>query len=253
MQRLVIAFSCVSIATCEDLCGSWELPNEPSHFDPTHSSQWRLVATEGQRQNGEIIKGVPGTDTTVIRGHWAIGEIEWYADPNCSAAKHPTLKKDKTQVSPLHTTFSCTDECPSETDFHSSLATDPPWYSEMRAIDGCYSSEFWSECYQCAPTDAWYGIKFHHDDKNATQIRCLKIFQKDADAYTATRVELQRWYPASEENEMGGWYTLGDWTGLNGGRWFILKSNKTVAIARTQRNAMPGLLGILGALLWIAC
>lgn len=257
MQRLIIAISCLSLVRCEeDLCAKVKPPNPPVHFDPDHGTQWRVVATEGQKQDGTIIVGAPSEPMypTVIRGHWAIGELEWYSDDDCESGKHPTLKDDGTVVSPLHTTYGWQDDCPlpNEHWYHDSLVSDPPWYPEMRAIDGCYSSEFWSACYQCEKEAAWYGLQFHKDDPNTTQIRCLKIFQKDADAYTATRVELQRWVPPSSEVP-GQWQKHADWTGLNGGRWYVLKANSTVAIAGTQRNAVPGLLGLIAALLWAAC
>jgi hypothetical protein len=127
----------------------------------------------------------------------------------------------------------------------------------MRAIDGCSSSEFWSQCYQCVIPEAWYGVRFINDDPNVTQIKCVKIFQKDADAYTATRVQLQRWEPASRDSEGVGsewdWKTKGDWTGLDGGRWYILRDNATAAVAGAPGSAVPNLvLGIFGLFLWIA-
>jgi hypothetical protein len=268
MQHLAIAVSCLSLVTCyEDLCGKYKLPNKPVHFDPSHKSQWRLVATEGQKQDGTIIKGVKSETMypTVIRGHWAIGEIEWYSDAECTK-KHPTLIEQGTQLSPLHTTYDGGDDCPYPPhDFHSTLPGDPPWYSEVRAMDSCHSSEFWSACYQCEEGDAWpevveknpdkgpnawYGVQFHNDENS--QVGCVKIFQKDADAYTATKVFLERWM-VNETDGSGAWTAHGNWTGLTGGRWFILKNDTTVAIGGTNRGTVPGLLGLITALLLTSC
>jgi len=266
MQRIIIAISCLItnlLVHCEDMCGTWELPNAPVHFSPDHSSQWRLLAKEGQKLDGTVIEGVESESMypTVIRGHWAIGELEFYADPDCAGAKHPTLKKDGTQLSPLHTTYGWQDAYPAEHWFHLTMMTDSPWYSEIRAIDGCHSSEFWSSCYQCGNVDtddgkknAWYGVRFENDDKDANQIGCVKITQKDADAYSATRVQLQRWYPSSwDSNGFGtewSWKTQGDWTGLNGGQWYVLKANSTVAMAGAHGCAMPSLLALIAVLLF---
>jgi len=235
------------------------------HFSPTHFGQWRLLATEGQKQDGTIIKGVKGETQypTVIRGHWAIGELEFYADPNCEGSKHPTLVKDKPVLSPLHTTYGWQDDAVDEADAHPfllGLGGESPWYSEMRAIDGCYSSEFWSQCYQCDGSSAWYGVKFDDDDMNATHIKCVKVYQKEADAYTATRVELHRWYPNLTSCEYSedaavtcsgwGWKKVGDWTGLIGGQWQVLRDNTTVAINSAHGSAGLGFVGVLGFLLW---
>jgi len=258
MQRIILTVSCLStrfIVKSEETCGEYLFPKDPVHFNPTHGSQWRLLALAGQKQDGTIISGDESEPTypTVIRGHWAIGELEFFEDPNCEGSKHPTLKKDTPVLSPMHTTYSWQDDSPEGLPFvlgrDEDAGRESPWYSEMRAIDGCYSSEFWSSCYQCAIPEAWYGVTFLTDNPNVTQIKCVKIFQKDADAYTATHVELQRWEPAIESP--GSWKKKGEWTGLNGGRWFILKDNATVAVAGAPGSAMPSLvLGLFGFLLW---
>jgi hypothetical protein len=281
MQQIILTISLLStrfVVNGEDTCGEYLLPNAPVHFKPEHQSQWRLLALSGQKQDGEIINGVRGEPAfpTVIRGHWAIGELEFYADPDCEGPKHPTLKKDdkfpdltkdEPVLSPMHTTYGWQDDTPymTEDDIPFDMQVDAPWYSEMRAIDGCYSSEFWSSCYQCwnpyvrlhdikITPSAWYGVTFLNDDPDVTQIKCVKIFQKDADAYTATHVELQRWGPTGRPTETGwefGWVQKGNWTGLNGGRWFILKQNATVAVAGAPGSAMPSLvLGFFVFLLW---
>jgi hypothetical protein len=207
--------------------------------------------------DGTLIKGIETETTypTVIRGHWAIGELEFYSDSNCEGPKYPTIQKDGPVLSPMHTTYGWQDEYPDGHPFLLTLGSEGPWYSEMRAIDGCPSSEFWSACYQCDASTAWYGVAFKDDKKDVTQIKCVKIFQKDADAYTATRVELQRWYPDSwNETEGTGsgwsWKKQGDWTGLNGGNWYLLKGNSTVAVAGAHGSAVPSLLGLLGFFLW---
>lgn len=259
MQRIILAIYCLStrfLVNSEETCGEYLLPKEPVHFTRTHGSQWRLLALAGQKQDGTLITGDKSEPMypTVIRGHWAIGELQFFEDPNCGGKKHPTLEKDTPVLVPLHTTYSWQDDTPEELPFNAGV--EAPWYSEMRAIDGCSSSEFWSQCYQCTIPEAWYGVRFIKDDPNVTQIKCIKIFQKDADAYTATRVQLQRWEPASRDNETGAglewdWKTKGDWTGLNGGRWFVLKDNTTVAVAGAPGTAMPSfVLGLLGFFLW---
>jgi len=267
MQRIILTISCFStkfLVNCEDTCGTWELPNDPVHFSPSHSSQWRLIAREGQKQDGTIIAGVKteAMYPTVIRGHWAIGELEFYADPSCEGKKHTTLKKDGPVLSPLQTTYGWQDEFPAEHPFLLTLGGESPWYSEMRAIDGCASSEFWSQCYQCKNYDgdgksAWFGVQFDNDEKDVTQIKCVKIFQKDADAYTATRVELQRWYPDTWGTDGVGsgwsWKKRGDWTGLNGGQWYVLSDNTTVAIDGAHGSTVPSLLGLVGFLLLSYC
>lgn len=253
MQQTIITILCLStrlLVSSEETCGEYILPNGPVHFNPTHYSQWRLLALEGQKQDGTIISGVESETTypTVIRGHWAIGELEFYEDPNCEGGKHASLKKDTPVLSPLHTTIGWQDDTPDELPFKA--GEEAPWYSEMRAIDGCSSSEFWSQCYQCANDEAWYGVVFDNDEPNRHQIKCIKMFQKDADAYTATRVHLQRWEP---EGESGSWKTKGDWTGLTGGQWFVLRDNTTVAIAGAPGKALPSLLlGLCGFFLWAA-
>lgn len=231
MQRIILTISCLStrlLVNCEETCGEYLLPNDPVHFSPSHGSQWRLVALAGQQQDGTIIRGVEGETfyPTVIRGHWAIGELEFYQDPNCEGKKHATLIRDKPVLSPMHTTYSWQDDSPDELPF--AAGQESPWYSEMRAIDGCSSSEFWSQCYQCSIPEAWYGVRFEKDEPEATQIQCVKMFQKDADAYTATRVQLQRWELNTESTE-GSWIKKGDWTGLaKERRWYVLKGNTTV-------------------------
>jgi hypothetical protein len=258
MQRIVLAVSCLCtkyLVNSEDTCGTYELPNAPVHFKPSHSSQWRLLATEGQKLDGTIIQGIEAENTypTVVRGHWAIGELEFYLDPNCEGSKYNTLIKDGPVLSPLQTTYGWQDDAPAAHPFLASLGSEAPWYSEMRAIDGCASSEFWSQCYQCDGTQAWYGVQFNDDDKDVTQIQCVKIFQKNADAYTATRVQLQRWSPDSWDGEevVGwSWKKQGDWTGLDGGQWYVLKGNSTVAVAGAHGSAVPTLLGLMGVLLW---
>lgn len=261
MQRIVVALSCLGNIFLvnseeENTCGKWLLPKEPVHFNPSHGSQWRLLATEGQKIDGTIIQGVPSDDTypTVIRGHWAIGELEFYADPNCEGSKYPTLIEDGPKLAPMQTTYGWQDEYPAPHPFLESLASEGPWYSEMRAIDGCPYSEFWSQCYQCAVPDAWYGVTFDENNVNVTHIGCVRVFQKDADAYTATRVQLEHWIPDSwvgENFTAGFWKKHGDWTGLDGGSWFTLKNNFTVAVAGAHGSAVPSLLGLLGLLLWI--
>lgn len=267
MQRLILSISCLSTrflvssaVDSENTCGEYLLPNEPVHFSPTHQSQWRLLALEGQKQDGTIIAGVKEESgyPTVIRGHWAIGELEFYADPNCEGSKLPTLQKDKPVLSPLHTTYGWQSDSPWNEDNEPpfSAGQESPWYSEMRAIDGCPSSEFWSQCYQCAVPEAWYGVQFINDEPNVTQIKCIKMFQKDADAYTATRVQLQRWESASTKDDGIGkvewtWKTKGDWGGLSGGRWHVLRDNTTMAINGVPGSAVPSLLlGLCGFFLW---
>lgn len=258
MQRIILTITCVStklLVNGEDTCGEYLLPKEPVHFNPTHGSQWRLLATAGQKQDGTVIEGKKEEVMypTVIRGHWAIGELEFYADGNCNGNKLPTLLKDKPVLAPMYTTYGNQDTYPVEHPFLLSLGSEGPWYSETRAIDGCYSSEFWSACYQCDASSAWYGVRFDKDEPDVTQIKCIKMFQKDADAYTATRVELQRWqtpYEDAEGSYPGSWKKYGQWTGLNGGRWYIMKENATVAIGGAQGSAVPGLLGLLGFFLW---
>jgi len=249
------------LVAAEDTCGTWVLPKEPVHFNPAHGSQWRLLATEGQKLDGTIIKGIieESTYPTVIRGHWAIGELEFYSDPHCKGKKYPTLVEDGPALTPLMTTYGWQDDAPAEHPFLAQLGSESPWYSEMRAIDGCYSSEFWSQCYQCDGTQAWYGVRFDKDEKDVTQIKCIKMFQKDADAYTATRVQLERWLPTTiiEDSDgnvtnvtVGHWKKLGDWTGLNGGRWYVLQHNTTAATAGAHESAVPSCLGLVGLLLW---
>jgi len=270
MQPLVLAFSYLStrfLVHGEETCGKWEAgmdPRLPVHFSPTHGGQWRLLATEGQKQDGTIIKGIKGESSypTVIRGHWAIGELEFYADPNCEGPKHLSYPGDDAVLSPLHTTYGWQDDpLPAEHPFHASLGEESPWYSEIRAIDGCSTSEFWSQCYQCDASSAWYGVKFDDADLNGTQIKCVKMYQKDADAYTATRVELHRWYPntttckTSEDDgavtcEQWSWKKVGDWTGLTGGQWHVLRDNTTVAINSAHGSTGLGLVGVIGFLLW---
>jgi len=266
MQIIALAISCLSarlLVNGEETCGKWEDPRDPVHFSPTHGGQWRLLATEGQKQDGTIIKTIPGESTAVIRGHWAIGELEFYADPNCEGSKYPTLLKDTPVLSPIHTTYGWQDDAPDAPDsgsFLASLGEEAPWYPEMRAIDGCSTSEFWSQCYQCDASSAWFGVKFDDDDLNATHIKCVKMFQKDADAYTATRVELHRWYPnisSCKTNEDGAttcdgwaWKKVGDWTGLDGGQWYVLRDNTTVAINSAHGSAGLGIVGVIGFLLW---
>eukprot|EP00746_Dinoflagellata_sp_MGD_P165882 gnl/MRDRNA2_/MRDRNA2_95420_c0_seq1.p1 gnl/MRDRNA2_/MRDRNA2_95420_c0~~gnl/MRDRNA2_/MRDRNA2_95420_c0_seq1.p1 ORF type:complete len:257 (+),score=42.48 gnl/MRDRNA2_/MRDRNA2_95420_c0_seq1:82-852(+) len=253
MQRVLLTISCLStrfVVNSEETCGEYLLPKDPVHFSRTHGSQWRLLALAGQKQDGTIITGDPSEPMypTVIRGHWAIGELEFFEDPNCEGNKHPSLKKDGPVLAPMHTTYSWQDDTPDELPF--AAGVESPWYSEMRALDGCSSSEFWSSCYQCAIPQAWYGVVFINDDPNVTQIKCVKVFQKDADAYTATHVELQRWEPPVNGTE-GSWKKKGAWTGLNGGRWFVLKDNATAAVAGAPGSAMPSLLlGLFGFLLW---
>lgn len=248
MQLIFLAISSLLtrvLVDAEETCGKWKDPRSPVHFDSTNNGQWRLLATEGQKQDGTIIEGAP--PLAVIRGHWAIGELEFFEDPNCEGDKHPSLLNDDDPswpspvLAPLHTTFGWQDDTPEGHAFL--IETDPPWYSEMRAIDGCRTSEFWSQCYQCDSGSAWYGVVF---DKEASTIKCVKMFQKDADAYTATRVELQKWYPSEEG---GSWKKLGDWTGLNGGRWYILKESETVAIASAHGSAGLSLIGLLSLFL----
>lgn len=253
MQRILLTVSCLStgfVANGEETCGEYLLPKDPVHFSASHGSQWRLLALAGQKQDGTIISGVETEPMypTVIRGHWSIGELEFFEDPNCEGNKHPSLKRDAPVLAPMYTTYTWQDDSPDELPFDTGRESQQqqPWYSEMRAVDGCSSSEFWSACYQCAIPEAWYGVAFLNDDPSVTQIKCVKIFQKDADAYTATNVELQRWDPAS-----ASWKKKGAWTGLNGGRWFILKDEATVAVAGAPGIAMPSLLlGLLGFLLW---
>lgn len=267
MQRVLLTVSCLStrfLVNSEETCGEYLLPNDPVHFSEAHGSQWRLVGMEGQKQDGTIIAGIKEEPMypTVIRGHWAIGELEFYPDPNCEGDKHPTLIRDTPVLEPLHTTFGWQDDAKWTEDTPlpfdvggEGAAMESPWYSEMRAIDGCSSSEFWSQCYQCAVPSAWYGVRFLKDEPNVTQIKCVKIFQKDADAYTATRLELQRWEPSSWDADGLGvewsWKTKGDWSGLNGGRWYVLKDNTTVAVAGAPATSASSLiLGLFVFLVW---
>lgn len=252
MQLIFLAISSLLtrvLVDAEETCGKWKDPRSPVHFDSTNNGQWRLLATEGQKQDGTIIEGAP--PLAVIRGHWAIGELEFFEDPNCEGDKHPSLLNDDDPswpspvLAPLHTTFGWQDDTPEGHAFL--IETDPPWYSEMRAIDSCHSSEFWSACYQCESGDAWYGVQFKDAE---AQVGCLMVFQKDADAYTATKVFLERWM--TDADGAGSWVSHGNWTGLTGGRWFILKKDSTVAIAGTHRGTVPGLLGLITALLWAA-
>lgn len=234
-----------------------ELPSEAADHHSTHRGQWRLVAIEGQSHKGEIITSLDN-DGIVIRGHWAIGEIELFPDGECTSAKIPTIVKDGAYLKPLDSSVDV-----AQTDSDGEPKTyDPPWYKELRAFDECHTSQWWSPCYQCYAGDAWIGVQFdnnHLDD----EIRCVKIFQKDSDAYSATRVLLQRWLPDYwyEQNSTApigngtgpnwSWKSQGDWKGLKEGAWYVLKNNSDVAVAGAPASASPGLLvAVLGALLW---
>jgi hypothetical protein len=226
-QLLVIcSLSVVLRAGAE--CGTKELPRSPVLHEATNRGQWRIVGLEGQTQTGEIITKENGNNGVVIRGHWAIGELELYEDAKCGGNKIKTLEKDKSPLAPLDTTWSKGKTDPDGHDFLESLVGYEKWYSEQRALDECYSSEFWSPCYQCGEAEAWVGWVFDAAAVD-TEVNCIKIIQKDADPYVATRIALERW--SNTQGKEWGWKKVADWKGLIPGRMHILMANETVAIA----------------------
>lgn len=269
MWRITNVLSLFTLASSE--CGTKpnrlpELPREPALHEATHSGQWRLVAVEGSDPKGDPITNPE--NGVVIRGHWAIGEIELYSDPDCRGDKMPTLEKDNTQVTSLLTTYQAPKSAPfphESNSFLEEIETDgTPWYSELRALDECQHSWFWSECTRCAPEQAWFGVRF---DDPETELRCLRIIQKDSDAYLATGVRLQRWLPEywnSTTTEDGiiskvpmgswSWHQIKYWNGLEGGRWFLLTANSSLAIAGAPPFARPGVASVItisSLLLWV--
>jgi hypothetical protein len=141
----------------------------------TDANQWRIVGAKGMTQNGTRIDR--------IRGRWVIAEVQFFTDSvadqnapggyKCSGR----IYSDNRKTHPL-------------TPIDTSCGDNGPWFPEIRAVDMDEDTQFWSTCYQTKGCRAWYGIKI----QNAQTVKCIKIKQKDADAYVATTVRLERWY-----------------------------------------------------------